>query len=192
MKHHLPSFLLAAYFIPSIAQAHAGQGLGHGLEHGFAHPLSGMDHLVAMLAVGLWASQLGDKARWAVPATFVGVMILGWAAGAMGLSLPYVETGIAASVLVLGLLIAAAWKLPLAIGMLVAGIFAFFHGHAHGTEMGTGVSGLAYALGFTGATILLHAAGFALGLAAAALVRPITIRLAGLACAGFGVYLLAA
>lgn len=168
----------------------AGLDAGHGLERGFTHPFSGLDHLLAMLAVGLWASQLGDKARWAVSCTFVAVMLIGWIYGSLGWPLPGVEAGIAASVLVLGLLIAAAWKLPLVAGMIISAVFAFFHGHAHGTEMGSGVSGLTYAAGFTAATILLHAAGFALGLISTVLLRPITIRLAGLACAGFGFYLL--
>src|SRR5579863_3698485 len=116
------------------AAAHPVPGAA-GLTAGFAHPLSGLDHVLAMVAVGLWAAQLGGRALWLVPASFVGFMTLGGALGMAGVHLPMVEAGILASVLILGILIAAAAQLPLAASVAVTGLFAIFHGHAHGTEI---------------------------------------------------------
>ena len=117
-----------------------------------------------MVAVGLWAAQLGGRARWLVPASFVGVMTLGGALGMAGAGLPLAERGIAASVLILGVLIAATVRLPLAASAALVGIFALCHGHAHGIEMPGTAAGLSYALGFAGCTALLHALGLGLGL----------------------------
>lgn len=147
---------------PALAQAHPGHGAS-GFTPGLTHPLMGLDHLLAMVAVGLWAAQLGDRARWAVPASFVGVMSLGGALAMSGWTLPGVEMGILASVLVLGVLVAAAVRLPLAVSSTVVGVFALFHGFAHGAEMPANASGLAYGAGFAVATALLHAVGFAFG-----------------------------
>jgi urease accessory protein len=163
---------------PVLAHAHPGHGSGS-LADGFAHPVSGLDHLLAMLAVGLWAWQLGGRARWQVPAAFLGVMILGAGIGMTGISIPAVETGIGASVLVLGVLIAAAIRLPNAISMAIVGAFALFHGIAHGTEMPVGAAGLAYAGGFTIATALLHLAGLGVGMLATEIRQPRLIRAAG-------------
>jgi urease accessory protein len=152
---------------PVLAHAHPGHD-GHDLtwdfSGGFAHPLSGWDHLLAMVAVGLWAAQLGGRARWLVPASFVSVMLIGAAFGRAGLVVPGVEQAIAASVLVLGLLIAATVRLPVVAGMALVGIFAFFHGFAHGAEMPMTAGALSYGAGFVAATVLLHAAGVGLGL----------------------------
>jgi urease accessory protein len=163
----LASLLLA---LPALAQAHPGHD-GHELTWdftgGFAHPFSGWDHLLAMLAVGLWAAQLGGRARWLVPAAFVSVMTLGAVIGQSGATFPGVEQGIAASVFVLGLLIAAAVRLPVSAGVALVGVFAIFHGIAHGAEMPATVGGFSYGTGFIAATALLHAAGVGLGTAAA-------------------------
>jgi urease accessory protein len=159
---------LAALAFPLLAQAHPGHD-GHELTWDFAtgaaHPLSGWDHLLAMIAVGLWAAQLGGRSRWLVPAAFVGVMTVGAVLGHYGLALPGVEQGIAASLLILGLLIAAAVRLPTAAGMAIVGLFALFHGVAHGAEMPATAGGLTYGAGFVAATVLLHAIGLGLGLA---------------------------
>lgn len=136
---------------------------GGGWASGVLHPFLGADHVLAMLAVGLWAAQLGGRALWAVPLAFISVLGLGAAAGAAGMPLASVELGIAASVLVLGLLVAFAVRLPLAIGMTLAGAFAFLHGHAHGTEWPALASAWGYAAGFLLATALLHATGIMAG-----------------------------
>src|SRR5438552_13637461 len=123
-----------ALWLPSWAYAHVGPGGSSGFLRGFSHPLTGLDHIVAMVAVGLWAAQRGGRSIWLVPVTFVIVMALGGVLGAAGIALPWVERGIIASVLVLGVLIAAAVRLPLAAATLLVGLFALFHGHAHGAE----------------------------------------------------------
>ncbi|HTP98439.1 MAG TPA: HupE/UreJ family protein [Casimicrobiaceae bacterium] len=144
------------------AQAHIVFESG-GWADGVLHPLLGADHVLAMLAVGLWAAQLGGRALWAVPLAFVSVLGLGAAAGAAGMPLASVELGIAASVLALGLLVAFAVRLPVAVGMTVAAVFAFLHGHAHGTEWPALASAWGYAGGFLLATALLHATGIMAG-----------------------------
>jgi len=113
------------------AQAHILPNDVHGFGSGFAHPLHGLDHILVMVAVGLWAAQLGGRARWLVPASFVGVMVLGGALAMAGLHVPFTEEGILLSVLVLGILVAVAARFPLAASMTIVGIFAFFHGHSH-------------------------------------------------------------
>ena len=139
--------------------------------HGIAHPLGGMDHMLAMVAVGLWAAQRGGRFIWLLPLSFMGVMLAGGLLGRWGVSLPAVESGIAASVVVLGLLIAMAARLhALPTLALVAG-FALFHGHAHGTELAAGASVATYAAGFVIATGALHLSGLALGTAANRLAR---------------------
>jgi urease accessory protein len=149
---------------PGIAFAHPGHGAGGGLLAGFSHPFSGIDHLLAMTAVGLLAAHLGGRAMWAVPATFVSVMALGGVYGAAGFSLPYVETGIALSVLVFGAAIFTRMTLPVFAAMALVGVFAFFHGQAHGAEMPANSILFAYGAGFVAATALLHGFGIALGL----------------------------
>jgi urease accessory protein len=153
---------LAFALIPTATLAHPGHG-ADGLVHGFAHPFGGFDHLVAMIAVGLYAWQLGGRALWLVPATFVAVMAAAGALGIAGVPLPGVEIGIAASVIVLGAIVALRVKMPVAIAAALVGVFAVFHGHAHGTEMPLDASGVAFAAGFLAATALLHVAGIALG-----------------------------
>ncbi len=157
---------LAAFTLPVLAHAHPGHE-GHDLTWDFTsgamHPLSGWDHLLAMIAVGLWAAQLGGRSRWLVPAAFVGVMTLGALLGHAGFAIAGVEQGIAASILILGLLIAGAVKLPTAASMTIVGAFAFFHGVAHGAEMPATASGLSYGIGFIVSTSFLHLVGLGLG-----------------------------
>jgi urease accessory protein len=131
---------------------------------GFGHPLSGLDHILAMIAVGLWGAMIGGRGVWSVPAAFVGTMVVGFGLALGGASLPVVEPAILASVVVLGLLVAMAVSVPAAIGALLVGAFALFHGHAHGGELGAAAA-LPYLFGFALATTLLHAAGIGLGLA---------------------------
>lgn len=155
------AFAPVAFFgFSAAALAHPGHESASFLS-GFNHPLGGLDHLLAMLAVGLYAAQQAGRARWSLPAGFVLAMLLGAALGASGIRLPAVEAGIAASVLVLGLLLAFAVRLPLAASLPLVALFALFHGHAHHAEMGA-ASLLTYAIGFALATALLHAVGFML------------------------------
>ena len=160
----LPLLLLGFVLVPVSAQAHFGGNHSAGFMHGFAHPLGGLDHLAAMVAVGLWATQLGRRAIWAVPLTFVTAMILGGVMGTTGLTIPFVEQGIASSVLVLGVLIAAAVRLPAKQSTALVGLLALFHGYAHGMEMPSSASGLSYGLGFVVATALLNLNGVGIGL----------------------------
>ncbi len=155
--------LAACVLAPSLAFAHTGVGQTIGFAHGFAHPVSGLDHVLAMILVGVLAWQLGGRALWLVPTTFVSVMAIGGALGMMGISVPFVEAGIAFSVIVLGAVVALGIRAPLAIAAGVVGLFAIFHGHAHGSEMPAAAGGIAYAAGFMLATATLHIAGIALG-----------------------------
>ncbi|WP_442581718.1 HupE/UreJ family protein [Mesorhizobium sp. ASY16-5R] len=151
-------------FLPTAALAHTGAGHARGFMHGFGHPISGLDHILAMVMVGVFAWQLGGRALWLVPATFVLVMAFGGALGLAGIEAPYVETGIALSVVVLGAVVALGVKAPVAMAMGLVGLFAIFHGHAHGAEMPEDAGGLAYAAGFMIATALLHVAGIGVGM----------------------------
>lgn len=150
--------------LPGIAQAHTGHGDAGGFVHGFVHPFGGFDHVLAMVAVGLYAALLGGRALWLVPATFVVVMVLG---GVAGHALPYTEIAIALSVIVLGSALALRLSVPTFAAMALAGAFAVFHGYAHGAEMPQDASALACAAGFMLATALLHGAGITVGLLAA-------------------------
>ncbi|MGH9389136.1 MAG: HupE/UreJ family protein [Vicinamibacteria bacterium] len=147
-----------------IAAAHIQPGEASGLLSGFQHPIGGLDHVLAMIAVGLWGAQLGPPAVWILPITFPMVMALGGTLGLMGVALPGVEVGIAISALVLGVLVLTEARPPLTVAAVVVGFFAIFHGHAHGTELPAGESGLLYSVGFVVATGCLHAVGIALGL----------------------------
>jgi urease accessory protein len=155
----------ALTLVPTAALAHPGIGEMHGFTHGFAHPLGGLDHILAMVTVGIFAWQLGGRALWLVPTTFVLAMAIGGALAMTGVAVPMVETGIAASVIVLGAIVALGIKAPLAIAMGLVGLFAIFHGHAHGSEMPLEAATGAYAAGFMLATALLHVCGIAIGVA---------------------------
>lgn len=182
----LPILLIAA----PMAQAHPGHGPVDFLS-GLAHPLTGWDHVLAMVAVGIWATQLGGRARWAIPATFVGAMILGAAAGIAGYAPHGVETGVLASVLVLGMLVASAARLPLGAGFALIALAGAFHGAAHGAEMLPQADSLRFLGGMIVATAALHAAGVGAGLAAMRR-NPVLLRWAGAAILGGGVALLCA
>jgi urease accessory protein len=151
--------LLAA----TAAEAHTAAGAGGGFASGFTHPLFGFDHVVAMVAVGLWGAVLGAPAIWLLPVVFPLVMALGGALGVLGVPLPAVETGIALSGVVLGLLVALFVRAPLWVAAVIVGAFAIFHGHAHGTELPDAANPYAYAAGFVVGTGLLHLAGIAIG-----------------------------
>ncbi len=155
---------LALVAVPTIALAHPGHEGTPGFIHGFIHPLGGLDHILAMVAVGLFAARLGGRALWLVPASFVVTMAVAGVAGMTGFGLPYVEAGIALSILVLGAAIALEMTMPVAAAMGLVAFFAIFHGHAHGAEMPETMSGLAYGAGFVAATAALHALGIGLGL----------------------------
>lgn len=161
------------------ALAHAGHSGPHGFASGLAHPLTGLDHMLAMLSVGVWAAQLGGRALWAIPATFIALMLAGASLGFTGAQLPFVEAGIAISVLVFGLIIAAAFRAPLAAGACLTGVFALFHGHAHGDEFAATAPALAPMLGFTLSTAVLHLAGISLGLLIAKNRSAMPHRIAG-------------
>jgi urease accessory protein len=152
-------------FAPVAASAHVGAGDAHGFVHGFSHPLGGIDHILVMVAVGLFAAHLGGRALWLVPLTFVSVMALAGTAGMAGVNFPFVEIGIGMSVVVLGLAVALQLSVPTLVAMGLVGFFAIFHGHAHGAEIPQGVSGLFYGVGFISATAVLHVMGVGLGLA---------------------------
>ena len=145
-------------------QAHESGGLASGFGSGFLHPLLGWDHVAAMVAVGLWGAFLKEPAIWLLPVVFPLVMAIGGALGVIGIALPAVEVGIAASALVLGAMVLLAVRPPLWVAATLVGVFAIFHGHAHGTELPAATSPLAYSLGFVVATGLLHLGGIAFGL----------------------------
>lgn len=180
---------IAAVLAPRSALAHTGVNPAHDLLHGLAHPLTGLDHILAMFAVGLWAAQRGGRAIWFVPLTFVLVMTLGAVLGMSGVSMHFVEPGIASSVLVLGVFVATAARLPLSISAVVVGFFALLHGNAHGAETPATASGLTYTLGFVSATIFLHLAGISVGLASHRLHSSQLVRYAGAAIAVCGLLL---
>lgn len=158
-----PSAFLTTALWPALAWAHAEQGRAAGLLAGLRHPVSGLDHVVAMISVGLWGAQLGPPAVWLLPVTFPMVMAFGGMLGLSGVRLPGVEAAIALSGIALGLAVLAEWRPPPWLGALMVGFFAVFHGHAHGAELPPGGNGLLYSLGFVVATGALHATGIGIG-----------------------------
>ena len=165
--------------------AHEG-GSAAGLVSGLLHPVTGLDHVLAMVAVGIWGAQLGAPAIWVLPVTFPMVMALGGVAGLLGLGLPAVELGIGVSALLLGLMVAFEVKPDLRVAAVLVGFFAVFHGYAHGTELPEGQSGLLYSIGFVVSTGLLHGAGIGIGELRRLAWGPPVLRLlgAGIALAG--------
>jgi urease accessory protein len=180
---------LALLLTPALAFAHPGHG-DNGLLAGISHPLSGLDHLLAMLAVGLWAAQQHGAARWALPCTFVGTMLIGGLLGFAGMNLPALESGIAASVFALGLAVALAVRPPLALAVAATALFALFHGVAHGLELPAMSNPWAYAAGFVAASAALHAVGYAVVRVLPQAASPL-VRIAGAASAATGVWLMA-
>ena len=177
----VPHLAVAAAMVlmPGVAVAHTGVGDTSGFSHGFVHPLSGIDHLLAMMMVGVFAWQLGGRALWLAPLTFILVMALGGALGVAGLAIPFVETGIALSVIVLGAAVAFRINVPAATAIAFVGLFAIFHGHAHGTEMPENTAGFTYGLGFMVATAALHLAGIGLGFFIGRIGGPALVRVTG-------------
>ncbi len=180
----------AATTVATAAFAHTGVTATSGLAAGFAHPLGGLDHVLAMVGVGLFAWMLMGKALWLVPAAFVGMMSIGGVLGVFQVPVPMVELGIALSIVAIGGLVALGRSIPVAAAMAIVGVFAVFHGHAHGSEMPETMSGLSYGIGFVIATALLHAAGLGAGFAIGKIgeVRGIQVaRVGGAAMAAIGV-----
>ena len=190
----VPATTLAALTVfAAPASAHTGVGTASGLGAGLAHPFGGPDHLLAMLAVGLMVGFRAGPALWAWPASFVGVMLFGALLGSNGVPIPAVETAILLSFVALGLLLGLRARLPLGLGACVTGLFALFHGHAHGAEIVPGASGFAYAAGFALATAGLHVTGIGLARLAARAPRPAAAmeRVSGAAIAATGIVLAA-
>jgi urease accessory protein len=178
--------MLLVLCFPTTASAHSETGTVGGFLSGFGHPLGGLDHIVAMVAVGLWGAFLGGRAMWTLPVVFPVVMAFGGALGVVGVALPGVETGIALSGIVLGIMVALAARPSLWVAAVIVGIFAIFHGHAHGTELPAAANALTFAIGFVISTGLLHLSGIAFGL----LVRwpwgRVAVRVGGAAIAAVG------
>ncbi|RTE94259.1 HupE/UreJ family protein [Bradyrhizobium sp. LVM 105] len=165
MRRAIPTTLAPAFvFAPTVALAHAGHGDTSALLSGFTHPLTGIDHVLAMVAVGVLAAQFGGRALWLVPLSFISIMAIGGVLGMAGILIPFAEVGVALSVVVLGLTIAFPFRLQSLVAVALAGLFALFHGQVHGAEIPAAASGLYYTAGFIGATALLHLTGIGLGL----------------------------
>ena len=147
-----------------VVLGHASSEVSGGLQSGLLHPVSGLDHVLAMVAVGLWGAQLGVPQIWLLPIAFPLIMACGAALGVMGLQLPGVEIGIACSAIVLGLMVLFEARPPVVVSLILVGVFAIFHGHAHGTELPHGESGILFSIGFVIGTGLLHAAGIGIGM----------------------------
>ena len=190
----LPRIILlilgAALLVPATVLAHNPGGVTGGFASGFMHPLTGIDHILAMVAVGIWGAQLGAPAIWALPVAFPLVMSVGGAIGVRGVPLPGVEIGIAASALLLGLMIFSESRPSLLAAALLVGFFAIFHGYAHGKELPHAANPLAYGVGFVLATGLLHVSGIAMGLIHRWPLGARVLRLAGGGISLAGLFLL--
>lgn len=190
LKRILPILIMGLFALPQGAHAHLIGG--NGLVSGVTHPLFGMDHLMAMVAVGIISTQIGSKTIWKVPATFVLFMVVGGLLAISGISLPMVEIGIALSVLLLGIFIAFAKNIPANLAILCVALFAIFHGHAHGTEMPAIAHPALYASGFIASTALLHITGVLIGHYARKTRFTLEVlRYAGVGMSMFGFILLA-
>lgn len=171
------------------AQAHTDEA-GGGFASGFLHPVGGVDHLLAMIAVGIWGATLGRPLIWALPVAFPLLMVLGGVLGIAGVPLPFVEAGIATSVVVLGLAILAAWRAPVGVALVIVGVFGLLHGYAHGMELPASAAPVAYTAGFVLSTGLLHLAGIAIGLLTGVPRGAQLLRVGGAAIAAVGVWIL--
>jgi urease accessory protein len=180
--------LAALALSPTPALAHTGAGVIGGFASGFLHPLAGADHMLAMVAVGIWGSQLGAPMVWMLPVTFPLVMALGGVLGVRGVPLPGVEIGVAASALLLGAMILFAARPPRWAAMMAVGVFAVFHGYAHGSELPNAASPLAYGCGFVLTTGMLHVTGIAIGLIHRRPSGAVALRGLGALIAAGGVY----
>jgi urease accessory protein len=189
---HKPlTFIMLSLWACSVF-AHVEQGTANGMVSGLMHPISGLDHLLAMVAVGLWGAQLGMPAIYLLPITFPVVMAFGGLLGVVGVPLPFIEIGIAVSALALGVMIAGNIRPPLWIAAVLVGLFAIFHGHAHGEEMPQVANPLAYGIGFVISTGLLHLAGIIIGVLIRWPIGAIVIRGLGAIISGFGLFFMAA
>lgn len=183
-------FSLSLLLVPGLAHAHS-VGPAGGLLAGLWHPVLGFDHFLAMVSVGILSAQIGGRAIWSVPLTFVSVMIGGALLGMNGINIVEVEVGIAFSVVALGIALAAEKKVPTSLAMLAVGIFAIFHGHAHGAEMPEIVTPLLYASGFVAGTAAIHILGVFIGVICSRNVRSTDfLRFVGAGIAGIGIHLL--
>jgi urease accessory protein len=184
------TLLVLATMLALPAWAHEQAGQAAGFVTGMLHPVSGLDHVLAMVAVGLWGAQLGAPAIWLLPVTFPLVMAFGGFLGLLGVPLPGVEVGIAASAILLGAMVATQSRPPLWMAAAAVAFFAIFHGHAHGTELPAGESGLLYSIGFVVVTGCLHATGIAIGLIHRWQRGRIALRAAGAVVGAAGVFFL--
>lgn len=182
--------LLAVIAAPGSAWAHILAGEAGGFASGFKHPISGWDHILCMVAVGMWGAQLGAPAIWVLPITFPLVMALGGMMGLLGIPLPGDEIGIALSALVLGVMVLAEKRPPLWAAAAIVAVFAIFHGYAHGRELPPGESGMLYSAGFVVATGCLHGVGISIGLIHRWTAGRVILRVAGAMVAAAGVYFL--
>ena len=188
MNYRTMAVAAGAWLFSGVANAHTFGAQGAGFAEGLVHPFIGVDHLLVMIAVGLWAVQLGGRAVWQIPLAFVAMMAAGAEVARLGLSFPFEEGAIALSVVGVGLMVATSAHLARGLGLLLVGLFALFHGYAHGHEMPEAAAPLAYAAGFLLATISLHLIGIGLGFAC--LRMKWARRLGRVAMAATGVYLL--
>ncbi|MEX6508116.1 HupE/UreJ family protein [Jiella sp. M17.18] len=189
-------FIAAAALAAATAPAFAHiNPMEHGtFLAGVSHPLTGLDHIVVMVSVGIWAAMIGGRAIWIVPLSFVATMTAGFLLALAGVQLPFVEPAILASVVAIGLLVAAAVKLPVPAASLIVGAFALFHGHAHGTEFALSNAGMGaeeFGLGFALSTAALHCVGLAVGVSLSRLAQPMVLRAIGVLSAAAGLYLMA-
>ena len=171
------------------ASAHSDSADAGGFLSGYIHPLSGLDHRLAMVAVGLWGATLGRPLIWALPIAFPLMMVVGGILGIARVPLPFVEAGVATSVIALGLAIALAWRAPIPVAVSLVAVFAIFHGYAHGTELPSTAQPAAYAAGFVVSTGLLHLAGIAIGLLKSLAYGDKLLRVAGAAIAVTGIWI---
>jgi urease accessory protein len=195
MRRAIATAFAAAFILaPAVALAHPGHGDASGLMHGFTHPITGMDHVLAMVAVGVLAARHGGRALWLVPLSFVGLMVVGGVLGMAGIAAPFAELGVALSVVIFGLAVAFPFRLHRLAAMTLVGFFALFHGHVHGAEMPAAASALYYTMGFIASTTLLQAAGVGLGLLFGPKTRVLghrVVQAGGGAMAVFGAAILA-
>jgi len=187
---HVGLMAAIAVSTPGPVFAHETTGVGAGFLSGFTHPLTGLDHVLAMVAVGIWGTQLGRPAIWLLPVAFPVVMSLGGVSGIRGVPLPGVEIGIAASAVVLGLMIVFSARVPIGMAAAIVGTFALFHGHAHGTEIPRAADPLAFGVGFVLVTGLLHAAGIGIGVIERWRLGLAVLRGIGTIISAVGAYLL--
>jgi urease accessory protein len=190
MKRSALALIVLALFAPE-ALAHTGADTGSGFGSGFGHPFGGLDHALAMIAVGIWGAVLGRPLIWVLPVAFPAMMVVGGIAGIVNIGLPFVETGIALSVIALGLVIAAGWAAKREAALALVAIFAVFHGYAHGQELPQAANPAAYAAGFVLATGLLHLTGIAIGAVLAMPWGRSAVRAAGAIIAVLGAWILA-